>query len=116
MNFCDSAFAIGESVIAPNMRYLKQIKQRNTNEVYGTNNVVICEVSKPANFLQYEVNGYGVEDDHLRKPKRSSVHDEYMEPVLALQEQGKSLRQIGAELGISYQKVNRVLAAAQAKS
>src|ERR1700743_2530024 len=42
MNFCDSAFAIGESVIAHNMRYLKQIKQRNTNEVYGSNNVCVC--------------------------------------------------------------------------
>jgi len=116
MNFCDSAFAIGESVIAQNTRYLKQIKQRNTNEVYGANNVCICEVNKPGNFLQYEVVGYGIEDDHLRKPKRASVQDEYAGQVLALQAEGKSLRQIGAELGISYQKVNRVIVAAKANS
>ena len=115
MNFCDSAFAIGESVIAPNMRYLKQIKQRNTNEVYGSNNVCVCQVSKPANFLQYEFVGHGIEADHLRKPKRSG-QSEYADQVIALQSEGRSLRQIGAELGISYQKVNRIVTAAKANS
>src|ERR1700761_368162 len=79
MNFCDSALTIGESVIEKNMRYLKQIKQRNTNEVYGSNNVCICEVNKPSNFLQYEFTGHGKEADHLRKPKRSSNTGEYTE-------------------------------------
>lgn len=117
MNFCDSAFAIGESVVAENMRYLKQIKQRNTREIYGSNNVCICEVNKPANFLQYEFVGYGVEADHLRKPKRTSnTYSEYTDQVMALHEEGKSLRQIGAQLGISYSKVNRVITAAQANS
>jgi len=113
MNFCDSAFAIGESEIGKNMRYLKQIKQRNTNQVYGSSNVCVCEVNKPANFLQYEFNGYGVEADHLRKPKRSA-QTEYIDEVMALRDQGKSLRQIGSELGISYQKVNRIITAAKA--
>lgn len=114
MNFCDSAFAIGESVIAPNMRYLKQIKQRNTNEVYGAKNVCVCEVNKPLNFLQYEFNGYGMEDDHLRKLKRqSNTSSEHTEQVMAMHAEGKSLRQIGAELGISYSKVNRIINAAQ---
>jgi hypothetical protein len=117
MNFCDSAFAIGESVLAQNMRYLKQIKQRNTSEVYGSNNVCVCEVNKPSNFLQYEYLGNGIEADHLRKPKRSTnTYSEYTEQVLALQAEGKSLRQIGAQLGISYQKVNRIVTAAQANS
>lgn len=115
MNFCDSAFAIGESEIGKNMRYLKQIKQRNTNQVYGSGNVCICEVNKPANFLKYEFIGHGVEADHLCKPKRTG-QDEYMEEVMDLREQGKSLRQIGAELGISYQKVNRIVTAAKAKA
>jgi hypothetical protein len=115
MNFCDSAFAIGESVITQNMRYLKQIKQRNTSEVYGSNNVCVCEVNKPANFLQYEFVGYGTEADHLRKPKRASnTHSEHTEQVMMLHAEGKSLRQIGAELGISYSKVNRIINAAQA--
>jgi len=115
MNFCDSAFAIGESVIAKEMRYLKQIKQRNTNEVYGSGNVCVCKVSKPGNFLQYEFTGYGTEADHLRKPQRTSnIQSEYTGQVMALHAEGKSLRQIGAELGISYSKVNRIITIAQA--
>jgi RecA-family ATPase len=34
INFCDSAFAIGESASNAGVRYLKQIKQRNTECVY----------------------------------------------------------------------------------
>ncbi|MEO6851001.1 MAG: helicase, partial [Mucilaginibacter sp.] len=108
MNFCDSAFTIGESVLVKNMRYLKQIKQRNTGQVYGGNNVCICEVNKPGNFLQYEFISYGAETDHLRKPNRTP-HSEYADQVMELHTQGKSLRQIGGQLGISYQKVNRIV-------
>lgn len=108
MNFCDSAFAIGESVIEKDMRYLKQIKQRNTGQVFGASNVCICEVNKPANFLQYEFVNYGVEADHLRKPKRIP-HSEFTDDVMALHVQGISIRQIANQLGISYQKVNRII-------
>jgi hypothetical protein len=108
MNFCDSAFAIGESVLEKSMRYLKQIKQRNTSQLYGAHNVCICEVNKPGNFLQYEFIGYGVEADHLRKPKRTS-NDEFTNDVLALHAQGISTRQIGNQLGISFQKVHRII-------
>ena len=112
MNFCDSAFTIGESVIGKDMRYLKQIKQRNTNQVYGSGNVCVCEVSKPANFLQYKFAGHGVEAEHLRKPKRSP-QSEYTEQVMALRGEGKSLREIGTQLGMSFQKVDRIIKASQ---
>jgi len=116
MNFCDSAFTIGESVINKSMRYLKQIKQRNTHQVYGGNNVCVCEVIKPHNFLRYEFAGHGIEADHLRKPKRSSVNSEYTEQVMALRSEGKTLREIGAQLGISFQKVDRIIKATQLES
>jgi RecA-family ATPase len=67
MNFCDSAFAIGESHSDKNMRYLKQVKQRYTECMYDTGNVVICLTSKPGNFLQFELVGYGTEWEHLKK-------------------------------------------------
>ena len=34
INFCDSSFAIGESHHDPGVRYLKQIKARNTEIIY----------------------------------------------------------------------------------
>jgi hypothetical protein len=115
MNFCDSAFTIGESVNGNSTRYLKQIKQRNTNQVYDSNNVCVCEINKPFNFLQYEFVGHGVEADHLRKIKRTA-NSEFTEQVTAMHTEGKSLREIGTQLGISFQKVDRIIKAANLAS
>ena len=37
MNFCDSAFGIGEDATEVSQRYIKQIKQRNTEQIYNEN-------------------------------------------------------------------------------
>ncbi len=108
MNFCDSAFAIGESVIDKGMRYLKQIKQRNTDQVYGSTNVCICRINKPLNFLQYEFQGFGVEGDHLRKAKYGQGND-HMDEVVKLRAEGLTLKEIGAKFGLSFQQVDRLI-------
>ncbi|HWZ36197.1 MAG TPA: AAA family ATPase, partial [Mucilaginibacter sp.] len=59
INFADSAFAIGESQTAAGIRYLKQIKQRSGNQIYGPENVCLCRVVKPYNFLHFEFEDYG---------------------------------------------------------
>jgi len=108
MNFCDSAFTIGESNADGNIRYLKQIKQRNTEQVYGEGNVILCQISKPDNFLQYEVLGYGEEWKQLEQ-RKGKVDDEVANQVIALKEQGLSLRDIGKKLRISHQTADRIL-------
>lgn len=65
INFCDSSFAIGDSHIDKNLRYLKQIKQRNTEQIYDAENICICQIAKPSNFLQFEFLNYGTEREHL---------------------------------------------------
>ena len=112
MNFCDSSFAIGESNVSKQMRYIKQIKQRNTDQVYGASNVVTCEITKPHNFLQYEFLSFGYESDHLAKRKRGQDNHK-KEEALALHEQGFSLRQIADQLNMSFQKVDRLIKKAQ---
>lgn len=49
VNFCDSAFAIGESTKDKGTRYLKQIKARNTEIIYDSENVMVFEVTKDSN-------------------------------------------------------------------
>lgn len=115
MNFCDSAFTIGESNADSSIRYLKQIKQRNTEQVYGDGNVCLCQISKPHNFLQYEFMGFGNEPDQLKKKKVSNNDEVLMARVTDLKNAGYSLREIGKELGISHQKVDRILKAATEK-
>ncbi len=112
MNFCDSAFAVGESTVDKDMRYLKQIKQRNTGQVYGATNVCVCRIAKPANFLMYQFEGHATEAEHLRKPKRSIDPTEAQE-ALKHRETGKSLREIAAIMGKSFQQVDRMIKAAK---
>jgi predicted ATP-dependent serine protease len=67
MNFCDSCFAIGESFQENGYRYLKQIKQRNTENIYNTYNVIICKLENPSNFLQFSFIGFENEFEHLKQ-------------------------------------------------
>jgi AAA domain len=115
MNFCDSAFTIGESMFDRNLRYLKQIKQRNTEQIYGSNNVCLCQTIKPSNFLKFEFVSYGKEAEHLRKPKDSGETDARINEILALRDKGLSLREIGLQLGITHQKVSRLIQTADAQ-
>ncbi|HTD42083.1 MAG TPA: AAA family ATPase [Mucilaginibacter sp.] len=108
INFCDSAFAIGEDANDGTARYLKQIKQRNTSQIYGDKNVCVCRVNKPYNFLQYEFTGFGKENDHLRD-RTDDEEEKMLQQVSELHAAGKTLREIGAELGISYSKAHRLL-------
>jgi len=71
INFCDSAFAIGENSRDKNIRYLKQIKARNTEIIYDTENVCTCQITKPDNFLMFEFLGFGKERDHLKQISES---------------------------------------------
>ena len=109
INFCDSAFAIGENPADKHVRYLKQIKQRNTGQLYGADNVYECRVNKPHNFLQYEFTGFGREADHLREPVEDANEILLRERASELSDQGMSLRQIGQEMDISHSKVARLL-------
>lgn len=108
INFCDSAFAIGESHNDKNLRYLKQIKARNTEIIYDAENVCVCQIIKPYNFLQFEFLRFGKEREHLKEHTEKDK-ESIIEKVKELNQQGKTQRQISTELGISLGAVNKYL-------
>lgn len=108
INFCDSSFSIGESHSDKNLRYLKQIKQRNTEQIYDAENVCVCQIDKPLNFLLFEFVNFGKEWEHLKQHTEKDKEN-LNNKVNELKQQGRSLREIGAELGISHTKVSRIL-------
>jgi len=108
INFCDSSFSIGESHSDKNLRYLKQIKQRNTEQIYDAENVCVCQIDKPLNFLLFEFVNFGKEWEHLKQHTEKDKEN-LNEKVSELKQQGRSLREIGTELGISHMKVSRIL-------
>jgi len=108
INFADSAFAIGKSKTQPGVNYLKQIKQRNTAEKYGAENVCLGRIIKPKNFVQFEFTGNGRERDHLYRPAHHE-REQLAQQIAGLARQGKSQRSISKELKIPLTTVNRLM-------
>lgn len=108
MNFCDSSFTIGESSQDKQIRYIKQIKQRNCEKVFDAENVCVCRISKEYNFLQFEFVSFGDEREHLKQYTEKDRNDIILQ-VKELSQQGKSQRVISSELGISLGAVNKYL-------
>lgn len=74
-NFCDSAFAIGKSTEKPNYRYIKQIKQRNTEHLYHSDNVLICALEKESNFLEFKFLYFDSEFNHLSQSSKVNLDE-----------------------------------------
>lgn len=108
INFCDSSFTIGESSKDKNLRYIKQIKQRNTENIYNAENVCVCEITKQQSFLGFELVEYSSESEHLKNFTEQD-RDGIIEEVKLLSSEGKTQREISAELGISLGAVNKYL-------
>ncbi len=107
-NFIDSCFAIGQSNTDKNLRYIKQIKARNTAMIYDTENVIVCQIDKPYNFLAFEFIDYGAEREHLKQVTEKD-RESTIEQAKELSQKGYSQRQISNELGISLGAVNKYL-------
>ncbi len=100
INFVDSSFSIGESHTDKHLRYLKQIKARNTEIIYDTENVATCQIQKPFNFLEFEFLGYGTEREHLKQLTDNDRENRISE-ALEMKKQGVSNVQIAKEFNVS---------------
>lgn len=99
-NFTDSAFAIGVSHKDPEFRYIKQLKARNSSYIYGEDNVAVCQLHKPSNFLRFSYISEGAELEHL-KQFSSEDKENRVSQAFELKEQGLSNVKIANELGVS---------------
>ncbi|MCU4188628.1 AAA family ATPase [Flavobacterium sp. HXWNR29] len=108
INFCDSAFAIGESSSEKGLKYIKQIKQRNTEQRYGAENVILCEIEKTNSFLQFSFMDFGNEYEHLKTVEIANK-DDRNDLVLELHNQGKSNVAIADELSLSEGTIRYIL-------
>ncbi|MBC8770441.1 AAA family ATPase [Arenibacter sp. BSSL-BM3] len=108
INFCDSSFAIGDSSGLPSYRYIKQIKQRNTEHIYHSGNVVVCNIVNHHNFLCFEFVEYDDEQSHLMTYSLSDV-EERNSKVLELKENGLANTVIATQLGVSEGTIRNIL-------
>jgi hypothetical protein len=107
-NLCDSMFAIGKSHRDPRIVYLKQIKHRSGAKKYEEDNICLCQIVKPTNFLHFELMENGREADHLKQMGDKELGAK-IAAVKDLNDQGKTQREISQQLGIPLVSVNRYL-------
>lgn len=107
-NFFDSAFAIGKSAIDPNLRYIKQIKVRNGSFEYDADNVIVCSIEKENAFLQFVQKDFATEREHL-KEQTAADKEQLVATIKELSSEGKSIREIAEETGVSKSTVQRIL-------
>lgn len=100
MNFCDSCFSIGESQKDKNIRYIKQIKVRQSEFKFDSENVCVCQIHKPHNFLSFEFHSYGIEREHLKEVTEKDIEKKVAE-VLELKNQGVSNTEIAKKYGVT---------------
>ena len=106
-NFIDSCFAIGKSRKDDSLRYLKQLKTRNSETVHGEENVLVWRLERiREGFLGFTKQGEEPEYDHI---VRSSNKTERDTEIRRLDSEGLSQRKIGERFGISHTHVNRIL-------
>jgi hypothetical protein len=108
INFCDSSFAIGESTSDKSLRYLKQIKARNTEIIYDSENVILCQLGKPDNFLQFSFLDYSSEKKHLKEISEKDKENRISEAV-ELKKQGLSNIDIANKYGVTEGAVRKWL-------
>lgn len=108
INFCDSAFSIGESANYKEIRYIKQIKVRNAELLFDINNVATCEIRKQTNFLEFHFTGFGNEIEHLKRHSETD-RTELINRVKELSNKGYTQREIANKEGIGLGTVNNYL-------
>jgi RecA-family ATPase len=100
MNFCDSSFAIGTSSEKHSYKYIKQIKQRNTEHIYHSGNIILCNIEKQTNFLKFQFVDFDDELNHLKTYNSSDIEtrDEEMKQLIS---EGLSNVDVANQLNLS---------------
>ncbi|WP_157691892.1 AAA family ATPase [Polaribacter sp. KT25b] len=106
-NFVDICFCIGESVKGDNIRYIKQLKNRNYPIEYGQENVINCEIEKENSFLKFNMMGFGGEKEHLQASKTNE--DKRILEAQSLKDAGKTNTEIAKTFGVSPRTIGRWL-------
>jgi DNA-binding Lrp family transcriptional regulator len=108
INHCDSAFAIGQSVSDPEVRYIKQIKDRTGHLVYNTNNVIPCTIQRVNNGLRFVEGKCCTEDSLINRNCLSSAKVDSIR--LLASQPNLSYRVIAKALGVSPTTVSNIVA------
>jgi DNA-binding NarL/FixJ family response regulator len=105
MNFVDSAFGLGASVIDSSTRYLKQIKTRSSEKY---NLVAELEIEGDP-YLHFELVEWTPECNHMKQghSRETIITDAIAEQIVEKLADGYSVREIANAIGVSKSTVGR---------
>lgn len=83
-DFADSIIAINVDNNDEKLKYIKQVKNRDDESIYGESNVIRCNIesSHDGTFLSFNFNGCGHERDHLEDFMKQETQDALMEAAI----------------------------------
>jgi hypothetical protein len=109
-NFADSIFAIGRCANDESLKYVKQIKSRNSAYEFGADNVATFNIEKETNFLAFKFQKTDCEQDHLQvrtKAETTQLDNDIWEEYSNNSE--LSYGNIAEKLGTNKMRVKRVI-------
>lgn len=109
----DAGIAIGRSAKDPHLRYIKQVKVRDAEHIFNSENVMVCEITKVDGWLHLDIRGYERENIHLRVPENDLAKDELYDKVKELVRNGYSVRKIESELNLTHGTAQRLCSRAR---
>lgn len=108
-NFADGVIALGDVKSKKNVRYLMQVKPSRSGEhKFDKSNVILCELEKEDKFLTFRFIKF-CQEYELMGPAEENGKDEKVAMMKEMQRQGKTVREISVEIGISKSSVSRWL-------
>jgi RecA-family ATPase len=100
-DFAPTIFGINENANEEGTYYLKQLKARNSEKVFGASNVIRYRTSKIDNMLSWEFIGLAHEDECLKSFMEAGDQEEYIKKAVELKAKDwtKGWRKIHQEIG-----------------
>ena len=83
-DFADTIIAINVDNNDEKLKYIKQVKSRDEEAIYGESNVIRCNIEASSNgtFLNFNFIGLGHERDHLEEFMKKETQDALIEAAI----------------------------------
>lgn len=106
-DFAPTIFGISENYQEEGSYYLKQLKGRNGQMVYGESNVIKYRIKSEENMLKWQFDGTGHEDECLNNFLEATDQDDYVEAAVKLKhkEWHKGWREVKKAIGYPFSHV-----------
>jgi DnaB-like helicase N terminal domain/AAA domain len=117
--YVDSIITVGQSKMGEKVKYIKHIKSRSGAKIHDDQNIIQISIEKEGAFLHFKTleEPTGRESDHLVSKYDASIDEVFIQEMVRLKEEGRSLNQIKEELSlkISRQYIGQLIKAYQQK-